>query len=83
MTGKLFNTVIARDFIFTSKCIKKRWVAESLATMAVAASRPGKGKSSPQFASPLVSTTNPTLNNVIVQRIDSPMCNYNVQTSLL
>ena len=45
VTGELFKTVIARDFIFTSKCIKKRWVAESLAVLAVAASRQGREKS--------------------------------------
>ena len=82
----LFKTVIAEN-CFRFKMHEKRWVAESLAAMAVAASRPGKGKSPPRFASPLVSTTNPTLNNVncarklihhcVVTTFEFPYFDYN------
>ena len=48
-------------FHFHLKMHWKRWVAESLA---VVASRPGKEKSKPQFASPLVSSTISTVINV-------------------
>src|SRR5208282_457669 len=44
-TGKLFNTVIARDFIFTSKFIKNVGSPNLLAILVVAASRSGMEKS--------------------------------------